>query len=185
MADLETLLTYLTLISVPIGVFYHIMTLANTRKNQDLQLETRQTQLFMQIYMRYLEPDLFSSNFFKLMSREWDDSQDYVNKYGVGGDVGASSPDGADLNMLMTFYEGVAVLLNRKMIDMDLVYELMPTNVTALWGKYESLIKAFRASGGAPPKLYILVEELSAKITSHAEELGDPVMSNYGSSSDE
>jgi hypothetical protein len=47
---LQTLLTYLTLISVPVGVFYHIMTLRNTRRNQELTLETRQAQMFMQIY---------------------------------------------------------------------------------------------------------------------------------------
>jgi hypothetical protein len=41
MIDLQTVLTYLTLISVPVGVFYHIMTLRNTRKNQQLILETR------------------------------------------------------------------------------------------------------------------------------------------------
>ncbi len=49
MIDLQTILTYLTLISVPVGVIYHIMTLRNTRKNQLLQLETRQTQLYMQV----------------------------------------------------------------------------------------------------------------------------------------
>ena len=51
MIDLQTLLTYLTLISVPFGVFYHIMTLNNTRKNQQMQLETRQAQLFFNLYM--------------------------------------------------------------------------------------------------------------------------------------
>jgi len=35
---LQTLLTYLTLISVPIGVFYHIMTLNNTRKAREAQI---------------------------------------------------------------------------------------------------------------------------------------------------
>ena len=53
MVDIQTLLTYLTLISVPIGIFYYIMTLNNTRKNQQMQLETRQAQLFMNIYNTY------------------------------------------------------------------------------------------------------------------------------------
>jgi hypothetical protein len=45
MTDIQTALTYLTLISVPVDVFYHIMTLRNTRRNQELQLETRHAQL--------------------------------------------------------------------------------------------------------------------------------------------
>jgi len=57
MMDVETLINLLALISIPIGVFYHIMTLNNTGKNQELTikaqnhaLETRQAQLFMNIY---------------------------------------------------------------------------------------------------------------------------------------
>ena len=75
MIDLEQLLTYLTLISVPIGVFYHIMTLNNTRKNQQLQLETRQAQLFMQLYNR-LEKD-FVTSFLNVMNWEWDSYEDF------------------------------------------------------------------------------------------------------------
>jgi hypothetical protein len=44
MITLETLqrvLTFVTLISVPVGVFYIIMTLWNTRKNQELEIENR------------------------------------------------------------------------------------------------------------------------------------------------
>ena len=53
MIDLQTILTYLTLISIPIGVLYHIMTLRNTSKNQQLQLESRQIQLYMQLLDRF------------------------------------------------------------------------------------------------------------------------------------
>ena len=58
MIDLQTVLTYLTLISVPVGVFYHIMTLRNTRRNQQLTLENRNAQLLMRIYDKYTETEL-------------------------------------------------------------------------------------------------------------------------------
>ena len=48
MVDTQTVLTYLTLISVPVGVAYHILTLRN-------QSRTRQAQLFMQLFDRYRE----------------------------------------------------------------------------------------------------------------------------------
>ena len=53
MIDLQTILTYLTLISVPVGVAYHIMTLNITRKNQQMQLENRKVQLYMQLLDRF------------------------------------------------------------------------------------------------------------------------------------
>jgi hypothetical protein len=55
MIDIQTILNYLALISIPVGVAYHIMTLNNTRRNQELQLETRQAQVFLQMYNRYNE----------------------------------------------------------------------------------------------------------------------------------
>jgi len=38
--SLQTLLTYLTLISIPVGVIYYIMTLRNTRKNKQPLMKT-------------------------------------------------------------------------------------------------------------------------------------------------
>jgi hypothetical protein len=40
MIDIQTVLTYLTLISIPVGVFYHITTLRNAEKARSTQLAT-------------------------------------------------------------------------------------------------------------------------------------------------
>jgi hypothetical protein len=72
MVDIQNVLTYLTLISVPVGVFYHIMTLNNTRKNQQLQLETRQTQLFMNLYETWRSPDFRKRSNFVNFQVEYD-----------------------------------------------------------------------------------------------------------------
>jgi hypothetical protein len=143
-------------------------------KSQEQTLETRQTQLFMQIYMRYLESDLFGGNYFIVMHRQWSDSSDYSAKYG-------DNQDGGNLTVLMTFFEGIAVLIKRGVIDIDLVYELMPTNVTALWHKYEPLIASWRKSIGAP-NLYYLVGYLSDTIGEYAKKRGDPKVTEYGES---
>jgi len=175
MVEFSTILQFIQATGIIVGVAYYILNIENNRRNQDLQLETRQTQLFMQIYMRYIESDLFSENLFKLFAREWTNFDDYVEKYGFAGLKG-NQPDGGDLNKMMTFYEGISVLLKRQMIDISLVYELMPTNVTALWGKYESLIKEIRTMDGAPPSLFILVEELAIQ--------GDQVLIQYSKTSE-
>jgi hypothetical protein len=129
---LQTLLTYLTLISVPVGVFYHIMTLRNTKKNQELQLETRQAQLFMQITNKWSDVE------FKRIARgildwEWDDYDDYKRKY----------IDDKE-NMLLwtslgTYLEGIGILVVRGLVDIGLVDDLFSAYIISYWEKFESI----------------------------------------------
>jgi hypothetical protein len=55
--SLQTALTYLTLISVPIGVFYHIMTLRN---NEPMEWEFNDFEDFWEKYGRKNNPEAFS-----------------------------------------------------------------------------------------------------------------------------
>ena len=70
-------ITYQMVLSTPqtlslgVGVIYYIMTLQNTRKNQQLTLETRQAQLFMTIYSRFYTNE-FWENTSDLGKWEWD-----------------------------------------------------------------------------------------------------------------
>jgi hypothetical protein len=43
---LQTLIMFIQAAGILVAVIYHIMTLRNTRKNQQLQLESRQLQLY-------------------------------------------------------------------------------------------------------------------------------------------
>jgi hypothetical protein len=181
MVDLEVIQSVYYMMAatgVLVAAIYYVMNIRTTQTNLKANLETRQTQLFMQIYMRYLENDLFGENYFKLIKRQWNDPAEYVEKYGIVSPA-SISPDGGDLNKMMTFLEGVAVLVEKKMIDVDLVYQLMPTNITVFWSKYGPLIKYWRENGPAPPNLYRLVETLSDKITEHAKMRMDPVITTY------
>lgn len=50
----QMVLSTLQTLSLGVGVIYYIMTLQNTRRNQQLTLETRQAQLLMQIYQELI-----------------------------------------------------------------------------------------------------------------------------------
>ncbi len=131
MADLETILTYLTLISVPIGVFYHIMTLNNTRKNQQVQLETRQAQLFMQIYQ-----EMSSVENFRIMSdlggMEWDDYDDFMRKYS-----GETNREAFAKRYSHQYkFDGIGILVKTGLIDLERVYDLMYDIIVWHWDKY-------------------------------------------------
>jgi len=129
--DLQTVLTYLTLISVPIGVFYHILTLYNTRKNQQLQLETRQAQLFMNLFQTYRSPEfveIMDHVIYRLDIEDWDDAVEKIHPvlnpemrvrwFSVG-----------------TFFEGLGVLVRRGLIDISLVDDSLGNTIKMLWEK--------------------------------------------------
>ena len=48
----QTIFQFLQTLGILVGVFYYVMTLRYNRRNQELQLETRQAQLFMQVYAK-------------------------------------------------------------------------------------------------------------------------------------
>jgi len=146
---LQTLLTYLTLISVPVGVFYHIMTLRNTRKNQEVQLETRQAQLFMNIFNTFASKDYQKDKEQMMSVWEWNDYDDFFAKYGP--DV--NPDDHAIWDMNLQYIEGVGVLVRRGLIDPELVYDIMYGSIIAFWEKHETIIQGLREEFHSPQTL--------------------------------
>jgi hypothetical protein len=131
MIELQTVLTYLTLISVPVGVLYHIMTLNNSRKNQQLQLETRQTQLFMNLYETWRSPDFRKRSNFINFQLEYENLEDFWEKYGPIAD-----PDAFDSwASIAAFYQGIGVLVKKGMIDIEIVNELIGNSTIIFWEK--------------------------------------------------
>jgi hypothetical protein len=157
-------------LGVCVAAIYYVLNLRAT-------LQTRQIQLFMQIFQRFQEPD-FANQWNILMNREWKDFDDYWNKYG-----GNQSSDGATLLSVQEYFEGIGVLLMKKMIDVDIVYELMPTMATTFWKKYEPLVIQTRKKINYP-QFFRPVEYLSDRLVEQAKLRGDPVVLSYGGNSE-
>jgi hypothetical protein len=144
--------------------------------NMRATLQTRQAQLFMQIFQRFQEPE-FTKKWSSLMDAEWSDYDDYMNRI-------SSNPDhSADRLSVQTYFEGVAVLLMKNMIDVDFVYELMPTMVTTFWKKYEPIVKVVRERLNYP-QWFRPVEYLSDRMIEQAKRRGDPVVLSYRGNSE-
>ena len=146
MADpvtLQTLMTYLTLISVPVGVIYHIMTLRNTRQNQEQQLETRQAQLFMHLYNRCQEAE-FWTQMEEIQQWEWDNPEEYYEKYESRPEIIAK------WYSVGTLFEGMGVLVKRNLIDVTIVDDLLSGPIMSLWQKWEPTILERRRRKNMP-----------------------------------
>ena len=131
MIDLQTILTYLSLISIPIGVFYHIMTLNNTRKNQQMQLETRQAQLLATLFdtSRSME---FRRLWHQVMVFDWKDFDDWKVRFSE-----ITNPEAiASFTSVMGFFSGIGVFVKNNFIDIKLVYDLLGGDIKMTWERY-------------------------------------------------
>jgi hypothetical protein len=107
------------------------MTLANTRRNQELTLENRNAQLLMRIYDKYTETELMSQQV-EIINSDWKDIDDFWNRYGP-----QTNPEFyTKFGRLAYYFDGIGVLLKRKLVDKDAIYDLMGVHILQYWDNY-------------------------------------------------
>jgi hypothetical protein len=104
--------------------------------NMRATLQTRQAQLFMQIYNRVQEPD-FLPSWNEIMQTNFKDYQEFKLK--IVNDPSKIT----SLNKIVAFYEGVGVLVKENLIDIHLVAELMCGVTRKFWEKIEPVIEEY------------------------------------------
>jgi hypothetical protein len=140
MITIETISIVFTGLSISLAAFYYINTLRNSKKNQELQLETRQAQLFMQIYDKLTDKEFVKDWTDFVYLQEWDDYNDYIEKYGYRNNLDAWS---ARIG-LSNYFEGIGVLIKRELIDPALVDDLMSSGVMGFWEKWGPIVEEYR-----------------------------------------
>jgi hypothetical protein len=142
MIDIQTVLTYLTLISVPVGVAYHILTLRN-------QSRTRQAQLFMQLFDKYREKSTWREGY-ELFQMEWKDLDEFFQKY----DSSVNMDNFEKRYSMWTFYDGLGMLLKKGLVDKEMIYYLMGGySVYWYWEKFKDVIRESRVRLNSPDHL--------------------------------
>jgi hypothetical protein len=163
MIGLQTILTYLTLIAVPVGVFYHILTLYNTRKNQQLQLETRQAQLFMQLYNRM--DDEFMDSWHELNTTKIESFEDYWEIY----DPDKNRDKYRRLMNVLTFFSGIGVLLREGLMDIQPISFIVGAPARHTWEKLMPAVDGVRKHYGSE-QVWAQVEFLYLELMKFIEE---------------
>ena len=166
---LQALLTYLTLISVPVGVFYHIMTLRNTRKNQELQLETRQAQMFSGLMARANTSERRQA-LVKMLYTNWsnfDEFMEWVDPFNTEYSLNFDS-----LNLIFGHYEYMGVLVREGLLGIRLVALAEGGAIRSMWEKIAPFIDDFRDAIHAPryaSEWEYLYQELVKYVEEHPE----------------
>lgn len=141
----QMVLSTLQTAGILVGIYYYIMTIRANQKNQELQLETRQAQLFMQIYNRFNDREMMRMQF-EFQSWEWEDYDDWERKY-------ESNVDALSLRATIgAYFEGMGVLIERGLIDPTLVDDLMSSPILMYWRKFEPVIHEARRRSGYPQR---------------------------------
>ncbi len=146
MVDAQTTSIIFAGVSIGIAALYYTLTLRNTQRAQQLQLETRQAQLFMQAYNRFTEKE-FQKSWFEMVSQwEWDDYDDFMAKYGPK----TNSEDASKWGSVLAYFEGLGVFVEQGLIDIELVSRLGSTNIINCWEKFGPVFEEYTRRTGNP-----------------------------------
>ena len=166
MVSIETVSIVFTGISISLAAFYYINTLRNSQRNQQTQLETRQAQLFIQLYNRFRDDteslDIESS----FLDVEIKSSEDFIRLWRTDEDFGKV------LSTLGGFYEGIGVMVREGYIPVRLVALQWGGTTRRLWEKMEPFMSDVREAQTFPrawAETEYLYEELMKYLDEHPE----------------
>jgi len=131
MLDIPSISAIVAAIGVIIGVVFAVLQL------RDL-VKTRQTDLIMRLYSRF-GSEGFQKTYEKILVGDFRSLHDYREKYGMAGWVTVG-----------TFFEGIGVLLYRKLIDIGLVDDLFTSPTKMAWNRMKDSIIEARKEYGQP-----------------------------------
>jgi hypothetical protein len=154
MVTLEQVVYVLPILGLTESIFYYAMVIRN-------QNRTRQAALFAQIYNKFGEVK-FARNYTAVMKWKFNDFNDWVEKY-----CPETNPEeNSQWMSVARFFHGVGVLVDRGLVDIQLVYDLMGDHVIDAWEKMRVITLTNRERtgssdhGAAFEKLYKKLKEL-------------------------
>ena len=142
---LPVVLQIVQTVGILVGIIYYFFIMRNSQRNQQMQLETRQAQLFMQSYQKTATVEL-QTLAFEILEWEWTDYADFVEKY-----VKDTRKYGEWVSFMLHI-NGIGILLKEKYIDSELLYKMDQDGVAPMmwWYKFESVIREMREQMNNP-----------------------------------
>jgi hypothetical protein len=137
----QMVLSTLQTLSLVIGITYYLIILNNQQKNHKLTLETRRASLLTQLSL-----DLYSkeslTDFYELLSWEWEDLEDYNSKY-------RSNEPRTLWHRNFLRFDLIGRLLREGLIDHVAAVQLIGSGSISLWKKFEEVIREDRKRMGS------------------------------------
>ena len=144
-------LQFLQTVGILVGIIYYIMTIRTNQRNQELTLnaqelalETRKIQFILELNRQRIETP--AVDYQEVMSIEWDDFEDFFEKYGV-----SNNPENYNKRSAIWHAHNTSGLMIRDgILDVKTYIEYMGDAPVQVWIKYKDIIEEFRRQFGLP-----------------------------------
>jgi hypothetical protein len=130
---------FLPAFALVVAATYYYINATNTIKQ-------RKAQLLMNLHTQFRDKDFLDRWTEKFYHWEWKDFDDYLEKYGPSTNINAF----ASYTSTCAFFEGIGVLVKNKLVELELVEELMYSPICMMWEKTEEITKGFREHYDSP-----------------------------------
>jgi len=131
MVDIQTISIAIASASVFAAAIYYMFRIRHEAK-------VRQTDLVMKLYSQFNSLE-FQKMWHEVLNREARDWQDYNNKYGL-----------VEFTAVAIFFEGIGILLKRKLINIELIDDMFTTDVKWTWERIKDLTLEYRKVRNQP-----------------------------------
>jgi hypothetical protein len=161
-STIQTISVVLTGLTVSIAAIYYTLTLRYTRMIMKTTLETRQVQMFMNLFIYHLNYNFNKQAGQQLMEWKWEDFEDFDRKYGL-----KSNPEAWTWwTLIMNWFEGISLLADSNLVNIDVIDKWVGAWFRSFWEKFEPIVIKYRTHLDRPV-FYKNLEELY----SHLEKL--------------
>ena len=135
LSDIPSISAIVAAMGVLVGVIFAVFQL------RDL-VKTRQTDLVIRLYSTFGGKE-FQEALMKTMTLEFKDFDDFRKRYALSSDY-SQTPEFIANEMVSVLFEGLGVLLHRKLISIKLVEDLFSGPIKSTWEKMWPLIEGYR-----------------------------------------
>ena len=131
MVDISTVSIVVASAGVFSAAIYYILQIRH-------QTKLRQTEMVMKLYATFGSAE-FQNVYQKIMGLEFENYADALKRYATNCAEILSAATSVG-----TFFEGIGVLVKRRLISMDLVDDLFGTMILDTWEKFKPLVEGRR-----------------------------------------
>ena len=149
----QMVLSTLQTLALIVGIAYYLFIMRNSMRNQELArkaqeqaIETRQIQIFMQIY-EHINSEASYKSFMELMYLDVKDNEEYLKKYDSSVNIDHYSKRAH----LWYSYNTIGELLRMGVIEPELLHRLLlDSQAIMMWEKWEHIIRETRVREKIP-----------------------------------
>jgi hypothetical protein len=164
MVSIEQVVYVVPILALTASILYYALNLRTANKNQQMQLETRQAQLFINIYNQTLNNQP-TRDAHKIMNTwKWSNFEELWETIFVS-ETAEKNMDA--LLLIGAFYNGVGILVKEKLLDIRYV-DTMTYWITMFWGLLDPYIDELRAK--TYPRLFNETEYLYKELMKYHKE---------------